>query len=383
MPGRENVNPYAYDVERVAPVRIPAGFVGVQRLLHGAAPDDPNDWVVNQGERGVQPDVLPPGLYYNNPYVRQIDLIDVRSHTLDLRDADAIRFPSSDSFEIVVEATVEYAISQDKAPYVMVAIGGHDDIEEKLILPHARSLSRIEGSKLLAHEFISGETRQEFQNAFFEGLRAQCAEQGIEIRSTPIRRIEPPPAIANPISDRQLADQQIKQYENEIKVAEAQAKLVEQEEMQKQKRETVDAEREVVTLVMDAERRKTVALTEAAKRLEVAKLELEAARETAQAILSRGKAAAEVVLLNYQAEAEPLADAIRAFGSGETYAQYFFYQRVSPAVRSVLASTDGPFADIFRSLSSQGPTRPAPPPPAADNDNDTEQVSAAEKGGAQ
>jgi len=359
MPGRYNINPYAYKVKRVPPVVIPPGFVGVQRLYHGTEPVDPNDWVVQAGERGVQPDVLPPGLYYNNPFVRRIELIDVRSHTLDLRDEGSIRFPSSDSFEIVVEATVEYAISQDKAPYVMVAIGDHGDIEEKLILPYARGLSRIEGSKLLAREFISGETRTAFQNAFFRGLREQCAAQGIEVRATPIRRIEPPVAIANPISDRQVADQQIKQFENEMKVAESEARLVEQEELSKQNQAIGTANREVVTIIKQAEQEKAVALTEANKRLEVSKLELEAAKENAAALLSRGQAAAEVVTLQYKAEAEPLAEAVAAFGDGRTYAQFFFYQKLGPALKSVLASTDGPFADIFRALSQSEAPAPA------------------------
>jgi regulator of protease activity HflC (stomatin/prohibitin superfamily) len=351
MPGRYNINPYAYEIRRVPPVTVPPGFVGVQRLYHGKEPNNPNDWTVAEGERGVQPTVLPPGLYYNNPFVRRIDLIDVRSHTLDLRRDEAIRFPSSDSFEIVVEATVEYAIRQDMAAYVMVAIGDHQDIEEKLILPYARSLSRIEGSKLLAREFISGQSREAFQNAFFEGLREQCAAQGIEIRATPIRRIEPPAEIASPISDRQLAEQQVKQYQNEIKVAGSEARLVEQEEMQKQNEAIGEVNREVVSIVKEAEQRKAVALTEANKRLEVAKLKLEAARENAAALLSRGQASAEVIKLKYVAEAEPLRDAVQAFGGGDAYAQYFFYQRLGPALKSVLASTDGPFADIFRSLS--------------------------------
>ncbi|MFH1746362.1 MAG: SPFH domain-containing protein [Planctomycetota bacterium] len=358
MPGRYNINPFAYEVKRFVPVVIPPGFVGVQRLYHGSKSANPNDWVVQTGERGVQPEVLPAGTYYKNPFVERIELIDVRSHTLDLSGEGAIRFPSSDSFEIVIEATVEYAISQDKAPYVMVAIGEHADIEEKLILPYARGLSRIEGSKLLAREFISGETRTAFQNAFFEGLRAQCTAQGIEVRATPIRRIEPPPAIANPISDRQVADQQIKQYENEMKVAESQARLVEQEELSKQNQDIGTANREVVTVIIQAEQEKAVALTEAAKRLEVAKLDLEAARENAAALLSRGQASAEVTRLQYEAEAKPLADAIKAFGDGRTYAQYFFYQKLGPALKSVLASTEGPFADLFRALSES----PAPAP---------------------
>lgn len=374
MPARYNINLHAYGVERVPPIRVPPGFVGVQVLLHGDDPQNPNDWVVQPGERGVQPDVLPPGLYYNNPYVRRIEPIDVRSHTLDLRAEDAIRFPSSDSFQIVIEATVEYAISHDKAPLVMVKFGDHRDIEEKLILPYARSLSRIEGSKLLAREFISGESREAFQNAFFEGLRGQCAAQGIEIRATPIRQIEPPAEIANPISDRQVAEQQVLQFRNEIKVANSQALLVEQEEMRSQNQEIGQANREVVSIVKDAEQRKAVALTEANKRHEVAKLQLEAAREQAAAILSRGTAEAEIITLNYQAEAEPLRDAVAAFGTGDAYAQYFFYQKLAPAMKSVLASTDGPFAEIFRALSEARASNAATPSAVSDT---------AVKGGAQ
>ncbi|MGE0482325.1 MAG: SPFH domain-containing protein [Phycisphaerae bacterium] len=359
-PGRYNLNPHAYDVKRAKPVVIPPGHVGVQTLYAGEEGASTNEYLAAEGQRGVQPVALPPGMYYNNPYARRIDVIDVRSHTIDMHGDDAIRFPSNDSFDILIDCTVEYAIRQDLAPFVMVAIGDHDDIREKLILPYARSLCRIEGSKLLARDFISGDTRRAFQEKVFEGLREQSFSQGIEIRATLIRRIVPPAAIAEPISDRQVAGQQIKQYENEIKVAEAEAKLVEQQEMQKQNQAIGQAQREVVTVTVEAEQRKAVALTNAAQRLEVAKLELEAARQNAAAMIARGQAEAEVRLLQFEAEARPLRDAIAAFGDGETYAQFFFYQKLAPAVKSVLASTDGAFAEIFRNLSS---TAPAPPRP--------------------
>lgn len=351
-PGRHNVNPFAYDVLRVQAVRIPEGFVGVQTLFAGQPPRDPNRFVVEKGERGVQPDVLPPGLYYNNPFVRQIDLIELRTRTLDLRADEAIHFPSQDSFQIVLEGTVQYAIRQDMAPYVMVAFGDHDDIVSKLILPHAKSLARIEGSKLLAREFISGESRTAFQKRVFEGLREQCYAQGIDIEATPIRKVVPPVEIAEPISDRQVAEQQIRQFQNEIKVAESEAKLVEQQEMQSQNQALGQARREVVSVVKEAEQRKAVALTEASQRLEVTRLQLEAARQTALAVLARGQADAEIARLQFEARAKPLADAVAAFGDGHAYAQYFFYQKLGPALKSVLANTDGPFADIFRALSA-------------------------------
>ncbi|RMF70919.1 MAG: hypothetical protein D6744_18735 [Planctomycetota bacterium] len=357
QPGRHNINPFAYDVVRVPKVQVPEGSIGVQTLLSGAEPKNPNSYVVASGERGVQPDILPPGLYEVNPYEKRIDVIDVRSHTIDLRGDDAIRFPSNDSFEILIEGTVEYAVRQDKAPYVWVAIGDHEDVESKIILPYIRSLSRIEGSKLIAREFISGESRKQFQDRIFEGLRESCYTQGIEIRAVLVRKIEPPAAIAGPISERQIAQQEIARYENEIKVARSEAKLVEQEELQKQNQAIGGANREVVTLTLQAEQSKAVAITEATQRLEVAKLELEAAQETAVALRSRGQAEAQVTRLEYEAQAQPLAQAIAAFGGGDAYAQFFFYQKLAPALHTITDSTSGPLADIFRAMTDV-PDRP-------------------------
>lgn len=358
-PGRYNINPHAYEIRRLKPTFIPEGYIGIQILYSGADPADPNDYVVKAGERGVQPDVLPPGMYYNNPYLRKIELMEVRTQTLDLLGEDAIHFPSNDSFDIVVEGTIQYAIRQDMAPYVRSAFGDHRAIKDSLITPYAMSLSRIEGSKLLAREFITGETRIEFQKRVFEGLSEQCYAQGIEIQDVLYRKIVPPAEIAEPISDRQVAGQQIKQYENEMKLAEAEANLAEQQEMQKQNKAVGEANRDVVAVLVEADQKKAVALLEANKRLAVAKLQLEAARQTAQALVSRGKAVAEVVRLKYEAETKPLAEAVASFGDGDAYAQYFFYQKLGPALKSVLASTDGPFAEIFRALSEPGGERGA------------------------
>lgn len=360
-PGRHNVNTLAYAVVRVKPVSIAAGQVGIQTLLSGDAPTNPNTYVVERGKRGVQPDVLPPGLYYNNPFERSIDVIDVRSHTLDLRGEESIQFPSADSFAILLEATVEYAIREDMAPYVLVAIGEHQHVVNRIILPYMNSLSRIEGSKLYARDFISGERRMAFQNRVLQQLREQCYAQGIDIRAALIRRIVAPQEIAGPISDRQVAEQEVKQYESEIKVAQSEALLVEQEEMQKQNRALGEARRETVAIVKESEQQMSVALTEAAQRLEVAKLKLQAATETAAAIQSRGKAEADVRLMNFQARASPLREAISAFGSGDAYAQYHFYQKLAPAMKSVLDSTAGPLTDVFRQLTRDIGVRPVTP----------------------
>jgi hypothetical protein len=238
----------------------------------------------------------------------------------------------------------------------MVAIGEHPQVVNRIILPYMNSRARIEGSKLFARDFIGGETRTAFQNRVFEQLRKSCFEQGIEIRAALIRRIVAPEAIAGPISDRQSAEQQLNAALSEIKVAQSESKLVEQEEMQKQNQALGEANRANVTRVKEAEQLKSVALTDAKKRLEVAKLKLQAAEQTSAAVVSRGKADADVARLEYQAKARPLAEAIAAFGDGDSYAQFFFYQKLAPALKHVQDSTEGPLAEIFRAL---GPARPA------------------------
>jgi len=132
--------------------------------------------------------------------------------------------------------------------------------------------------------------------------------------------------------------------------AKSEAQLVVQRELQDQNRAVGDARRQVVTLTKEAEQGKVVATTDAQRALEVAKLDLQAAAKQASAIRSRGQAEANVVLFDYKARAEPLAQAVSAFGDGTTYAQQFFLQKLAPAITSILTNTDGPFAEIFNQL---------------------------------
>ena len=80
----------------------------------------------------------------------------------------------------------------------------------------------------------------------------------------------------------------------------------------------------------------------------VERLRLEAARNQADANVALGTAEGNVILLKKQAEAEPLRQQVAAFGDGNAYAQYFFYQKIAGSVKSVLTNTDGPFGEMFK-----------------------------------
>jgi regulator of protease activity HflC (stomatin/prohibitin superfamily) len=311
-----------------------------------------NTYTVEPGEKGVQRTTRPPSLVYYNPYRERINVVDVRSHKYDMLGKDAIRFPSNDSFMISIEGTIEWAIRPDKVAEVTVAYGNEADILDKIILPNARSISRIEGSKLQAREFISGKTRSAFQTRLLTELKRECWRQGIDIKAALVRDIQPPDEIANLISQREQADQEMERSTNMMEEAKAEARLVEQQELQQQNARIGDARRDVVTVTKTAEQHRVVSVTQAKRQLEVAKLTLQAAEKQAAAIRSRGQAEANVILYEYEARAEPLAAAVNAFGDGETYAQHFYLRRIAPSITSILTNTQGPFAEIFEQFQS-------------------------------
>jgi len=49
---------------------------------------------------------------------------------------------------------------------------------------------------------------------------------------------------------------------------------------------------------------------------------------------------------------------VSAFGDGNAYAQYFFFQKLAPSVKSILTNTEGPFADLFHQLAAPVKTTP-------------------------
>lgn len=344
-------NPYAYEVILVDPVVIEPGHRGVVTVMAGPAAKQPNAYLVEPGEQGTQPVIEPEGRRFINLFQKRITPVSMQSQRFQMSGSDAIRFPSSDSFEIRMEGFVEWSIIPDKLPliYAQYAEGAGlvEFLEERVILPYSRSFSRLVGSQYLAREFISGDTRLKFQSDFEQRLKAACLAQGIEVRQALVRDIVPPDDIKAPINEREVARQQILTIEQQIKVAKSQADLTRKTELATQNQKIGDANKQVVTIVKASERERDVAITRAQQELEVAKLQLEAAKNQAAAILAKGEAEANLVLLQKQAEAEPLRRQVEAFGDGEAFAQYFFYQKVAPSIRSIMTNTDGPFAEIF------------------------------------
>jgi regulator of protease activity HflC (stomatin/prohibitin superfamily) len=212
-PGTYRLNPRAYRVETVPAVVVPLGCVGVVTSQLGEAPGDevieevgigPDgepikgrarvvQKLAEEGQRGVLRDVLPPGIYYVNPKVHQVKIVQIGYNQISqFRTANLstdIYFPSADGFTIEIEVTVVWGRHPAHTPEMISRVGDVDKIRE-IILGQTRSICRNIGSEYVSTDFIQGDKRELYQQAVTETLQRVCQERTIEILIALIQNIE-------------------------------------------------------------------------------------------------------------------------------------------------------------------------------------------------
>ncbi len=375
LPGRYAYNPYAETFELHDPVIVPAGFRGVLTLLAGRLPKDPNQFLVGDGERGVQKKTLDPGTYQFNPYEKRVSLVDCRSKRFNLGEGSSMDFLSSDGFPVTLDGAVEFRVIPEQAAEVFVKYNEADngdlideEIISKIITPESRSLCRTGGSKLSGGQFISGNDREVFQRNLVKSLTENCKKQGVEILAVAITRVEPPQDIAEPVRDREVAKQKLAQFQQEKMQQISEAKLGIEVLMAEQKQKVVQAEALVIVQTTKAEQDAGVAATLAEQKLKVTQTQLEAAKDKASAIVAKAQADADVIRYNNKAELSGLASRVAAFdGDGSALAQNILVGKLAPGFRSILSNSEGPLMELFgqfvkASKEKRPPTSPASTP---------------------
>lgn len=360
---------YVEQIELHDPIVVPPGYKGVVTNLSGPMPKNPNALLVEPGERGVQRESLEAGTQYINPYLTRINLVDCRSQRFNLSSDGDMGFPSKDGFWVTLDGIIEFRVKPTDAARVYVVYNEtkpnvpddasiHEEIVNKIVLPNARSFCRLRGSDHAGKEFISGDTRKQFQEDFQRELETACESEGIEIIQALITRINPPQKIAQPVRDRQIALQQKKQYERQILQQGSEQQLAIEKELVQRKQRLVEAERDVVKLTTEAARSQEVTLIDANQRVKVAEFEMKAAQDLAAAIEARGIAAAKVIEFNNQAEASGWDKAVAAFGGdGDEYARWVMLKKLAPAFRQMMVNTaDSPLMDIFKQFNASDRT---------------------------
>src|SRR5262249_48040496 len=175
-----------------------------------------------------------------------------------------------------------------------------------------------------------------------------CKKQGVEILAVAITSIQPPEEIAAPVRAREVAKQELAQFQQEKLQQLSEAQLKVEVIRAEQKKRLVEAEQAVVEKTTRAEQDQQVAKTLAEQKLKVAQTTLEADRDKPSAIAAKARAEADVIRLNNTAEVAGLASRVAAFdGDGSALARNILLGKLAPSFRTILSNSEGPFMDLF------------------------------------
>jgi hypothetical protein len=382
-PGRYRINTYAFDVKivdvdscaepatRVArktgdPTLIPPGYVGV-------VTNKASDPVTGQ-DRGIQPQVLQPGIYFLNPEEKRIDIVSIgyseTSLTVEakngpdgstntgtstaatnlIRDlgdrlgtstADdpiyapgkGIEFPSSDGFPIHLDYTAIWGILPEQAPNVVRQFGTLKDVEQKVILPQIESICRMHGSRRGAVDLLVGDTREQFQIATASELERILTSKNLSLLFGLTRHIYVPKLVREPIQKAKIADELTKTREQEQLTAQAQAELTEAQAkvVFGEKRTQAETEKKVAEVGAEGEKRaKEIEATTEKLRAEI---DAKTASIEAQTTRVLGAAKAQSVKLAKEARAERSQLLVKAMGGPDSYERYIFAEGLPADLR--------------------------------------------------
>jgi regulator of protease activity HflC (stomatin/prohibitin superfamily) len=380
-PGRYRINPYAYEVKVVAvdacveplahlarkpddPTLIPPGYVGV--VTNKAS--DPR----TRQERGIQQQVLQPGIYFINPEEKRIDILGIGYSETSLtvearRDATAateppgattadvsrlgdrlgtstpddpiyvagkgIEFPSSDGFPIHLDYTAIWGILPEQAPSVVRQLGTLKDVEQKVILPQIESICRLHGSRRGAVDLLVGETREQFQNETSAELERVLTAKNLSLLFGLTRHIYVPKAVREPIQKAKIADELTKTRDQEQLTAKAQAELTEAKAkvVFEEKRTRAATEKKVAEVEAEGEKRakEIEAMTEKLR----AEIDAKTAAIEAESTKVLGEANARAIKLAKEAKAQRFQLLVKAMGGADPYERYIFAEGLPPDLR--------------------------------------------------
>jgi regulator of protease activity HflC (stomatin/prohibitin superfamily) len=177
-------------------VQIQPGEVGVQTLF---------------GK--IQSNVLTEGLNFINPMVEVKRFnTQTQNYTMsavhdegDKTGDDAIRVLASDGLEVVIDLSVLYRITPDKAPEILRTLGR--DLTDKIVRPVSRTKIRDNAVYYDAVSLYSTK-RDEFQQKIFQSIEKEFSARGIVLENILIRNITLPESVKLAIESKINAEQE-------------------------------------------------------------------------------------------------------------------------------------------------------------------------------
>lgn len=186
--------------------RIDAGHEGIKVNLYGS-------------NKGVDDVSLVTGMVWYNPFTTKVYEYPTFVQTVDYA---AFELQSKDGSKFTVDPTIQIKLIDGKAGEVFKKYRlPMDKVLTGTLEPFIVNAYRVEMNKFTADELISN--REQFENAVETRLREALAEENFNIGEC-TSGLVPPESLVNAINAKNKAVQDQLRVENEVKVAEAEAK---------------------------------------------------------------------------------------------------------------------------------------------------------------
>jgi hypothetical protein len=306
-PGVYRVNLHGFGVELVEATEIKLGYVGVQQRLLGK--DGTGRFAKGPDEKGILREVLQPGLYYINPkefkvIPAEVGIFQTTLHRAATPDKDtSISFPAKGGLMINLDCTIEWEILPEDLPALIAEYGSRKVVERNVIDQYAHAIGRDKGTEYGPQDLLEGSKREKFQEDFTQELKRKCKEKNVTVHSAYIRNIEIPETYMKEKRDKQIAAET--QLTNTVQeaTAESDADVKREQHMIERKVKEVEYETKRLVAGIDVETETLQTRTDA--EIEKMRAEFQAKIADLQAEEKKvlGGAAAEVKKLKETAQA--------------------------------------------------------------------------------
>lgn len=182
----------------------------------------PNEFAVRQvflgPKKGVQKEILGPGLHFVMPgyerlhlFPRELQLLEFNdskvSASIDAHSQPSIRIQTSEGYQVTVDVTVAYRIVD---PYAVITnVGPGSLYETSLMVPRSDKVLRQNLGQLNAEQFYQGDLRREKAEQSRLRLSEDVAADGIQVWSVLVRHYTYDNRYQKAIEDRKIQDQTV------------------------------------------------------------------------------------------------------------------------------------------------------------------------------
>lgn len=367
-PGSYRLNKHGFTIDPVDAVEIKPGYVGVRRRLQGKAGQ--NRFAQNDDERGYLSKVLQPGLYYINPHEYEVIRAEVGifqtpfHYDVSSKNNTAIEFTSKGGFKISMDCTIEWEVLPEDMPKLVAEYGDRRAVEKTVIDLQAHAIGRDKGIDYGAQDLLEGSKRETFQTEFTKELERVCKEKNVTVHSAFIRNIVIPEEYLKPIRDKQIASETELTNSAKQVTAKTQAEVETATQMIEKKVAEVQAETKRLVAALDREAENIETSNKAEIEKLMAEFEAKIAALDAERIEVKGKAEAEVKKLKETAKNGLYQLKMELFqNDGQAFLRYSLAEELNP--KMVLRLFHSGAGTLWTNMDSKGINLLLPAPGSA------------------